>query len=160
MSGGQFTSNEAFEIEGRDHRSSYGGSDGSGGGQVAPLKAENIDDMVRDAEHALGGKRRSPSDDGANSENTEDVKLTSEEAGQATDYRRGQRFKRVAKLLMSEATLRGLKMFKYQAWATALFAIAINVACFVTMYVLLIEQQHKVEILNEIGEYTIMLFWK
>ena len=99
-----------------------------------------------------------------------------------TDYRRGQRFKRVTKMLMSDRTLRGLKMFKYQAWAVVAFVSALQVmrldtlttlplnshlkptlvihtsliqtqvACFVIMQGILVEAQLGVNTINNIGE--------
>lgn len=151
MSDGQFISNGIDGSADGKNGSSSDGSDESPG-PTAHLKPENIDGMVRDAEFALGGQRRSPSDDGGSSQYTEDVKLNSAEAGQSTDFRRGQRFKRVSKMLMGEATLRNLKIFKYQAWGTAMFTIVVNVACFVSMYILLSQQQINIVALNAIGE--------
>ncbi|GAX73356.1 hypothetical protein CEUSTIGMA_g809.t1 [Chlamydomonas eustigma] len=70
---------------------------------------------------------------------------------QDTDYRRGKRFKKVSRLLMSEAAQRGVKIYKYLSYAAMVYVTVISVICFVVMYLLLVSQTSSVQALNVIG---------
>ncbi|GAX73347.1 hypothetical protein CEUSTIGMA_g800.t1 [Chlamydomonas eustigma] len=90
-------------------------------------------------------------DDGASSQGTEDQGLDPAADGQDTDYRRGQRFKKVSRMLTTDAALHGVKMFKYKAYVAIAFVVAVTVASFVTMMSLLSDQTTGVTTLNNIG---------
>ncbi|GAX78754.1 hypothetical protein CEUSTIGMA_g6191.t1 [Chlamydomonas eustigma] len=72
-----------------------------------------------------------------------------------TDFRRGRRLKRLSKVLMGDAALRRLKLFKYQAWGAAFLVVAVSLGCFIAMYTLLSSQSTGVSTLNTIGAFGV-----
>jgi hypothetical protein len=120
---------------------------------VAPQSGGLTAAMV--ASQGGGDDNRAPKDDdGASSQGTEDQGLDPAAEGQDTDYRRGQRFKKVSRMLTTDAALHGVKLFKYKAYVAIAFVVAVAVASFVTMMSLLSNQTTGVTTLNDIGETT------
>ncbi|GAX73349.1 hypothetical protein CEUSTIGMA_g802.t1 [Chlamydomonas eustigma] len=67
------------------------------------------------------------------------------------DFRRGKRYKKISKVMMSQAALRIVDTFRYQVYGAMIFVVAVTVAAFVAMYVQLTAQTLSVSTLNTIG---------
>ncbi|GAX73363.1 hypothetical protein CEUSTIGMA_g816.t1 [Chlamydomonas eustigma] len=70
---------------------------------------------------------------------------------QDTDFRRGQRYKRMVRILSSEQALRCIKSYKYKSLGVIFFVLMASVASFVTMLTLLTTQENQTNRLNTLG---------
>ncbi|GAX73365.1 hypothetical protein CEUSTIGMA_g818.t1 [Chlamydomonas eustigma] len=78
---------------------------------------------------------------------------TSADAHEA-DVQRGHRYKRVAKILGSDAALRGVFLFKYKAYVAIAFVAVVSVAAFIAMLLLLGDQKAGITTLSNIGRIS------
>lgn len=107
--------------------------------------------LPQDAIGALGGKRDSPSDDGGSSHGSDPGQHLIAADQPTGDYRRGQRFKRVARMLMGEGFKASIRRFKWKVWGAAAFITIVTIVCFVYMFLMIGTLQVEVQTLEKTG---------
>mmetsp|Transcript_29309 Transcript_29309/g.64857 ORF Transcript_29309/g.64857 Transcript_29309/m.64857 type:complete len:2212 (+) Transcript_29309:218-6853(+) len=124
-----------------------------GEGKGSDLDASSKEE---EEEHTSAGQAKDADKDDARSEGGASSVQDATDANQQMDYKRGQRFKKVARLLQSAGAQKMLKRFRVAAYCVAAAVAVIQVVCFIVLYVLIGKQRDSVSDLDQLGRAPVL----